>query len=180
MTTAEYITTFASIIVGLAVADLATSFHRLIRNRARVGWDWLPVATALLVLLSVVQYWWSRFAYWQSAPAVSFGQFLPDLLLLLLIFFLAAAALPDELPEGHFDLRKYYIENSRYFWSLFALFVVAATALRIFRVVGADTSLVEQLRRNSFNLVSIALMLLLRSEERRVGKECRSRWSPYH
>src|SRR2546423_13086619 len=25
-----------------------------------------------------------------------------------------------------------------------------------------------------------ALMNLLRSEERRVGKECRSRWSPYH
>ena len=23
-------------------------------------------------------------------------------------------------------------------------------------------------------------MLCLRSEERRVGKECRSRWSPYH
>ena len=25
-----------------------------------------------------------------------------------------------------------------------------------------------------------ALALLHRSEERRVGKECRSRWSPYH
>ena len=24
------------------------------------------------------------------------------------------------------------------------------------------------------------LLYLLRSEERRVGKECRSRWSPYH
>ena len=24
------------------------------------------------------------------------------------------------------------------------------------------------------------ILLLLRSEERRVGKECRSRWSPYH
>ena len=24
------------------------------------------------------------------------------------------------------------------------------------------------------------MLLLLRSEERRVGKECRSRWSPYH
>ena len=23
-------------------------------------------------------------------------------------------------------------------------------------------------------------MIILRSEERRVGKECRSRWSPYH
>ena len=26
----------------------------------------------------------------------------------------------------------------------------------------------------------IELQVLLRSEERRVGKECRSRWSPYH
>src|SRR5260370_39992035 len=29
------------------------------------------------------------------------------------------------------------------------------------------------------NLI-IAFCLFLRSEERRVGKECRSRWSPYH
>ena len=28
--------------------------------------------------------------------------------------------------------------------------------------------------------LAIGLMLLARSEERRVGKECRSRWSPYH
>ena len=26
----------------------------------------------------------------------------------------------------------------------------------------------------------ILVLLTLRSEERRVGKECRSRWSPYH
>ena len=25
-----------------------------------------------------------------------------------------------------------------------------------------------------------SIQLILRSEERRVGKECRSRWSPYH
>src|SRR3712207_9510121 len=29
-------------------------------------------------------------------------------------------------------------------------------------------------------LAIIANLILLRSEERRVGKECRSRWSPYH
>src|SRR5260370_2083265 len=28
--------------------------------------------------------------------------------------------------------------------------------------------------------VDIVFVLFLRSEERRVGKECRSRWSPYH
>ena len=27
---------------------------------------------------------------------------------------------------------------------------------------------------------SVELYSVLRSEERRVGKECRSRWSPYH
>ena len=29
-------------------------------------------------------------------------------------------------------------------------------------------------------VVGLAAMLVMRSEERRVGKECRSRWSPYH
>ena len=33
-------------------------------------------------------------------------------------------------------------------------------------------TLVETLKRDSWNAP--------RSEERRVGKECRSRWSPYH
>src|SRR2546422_7213500 len=29
-------------------------------------------------------------------------------------------------------------------------------------------------------LVTVAMVVVVRSEERRVGKECRSRWSPYH
>ena len=28
--------------------------------------------------------------------------------------------------------------------------------------------------------IVLSLLGLIRSEERRVGKECRSRWSPYH
>src|SRR3712207_8230039 len=39
---------------------------------------------------------------------------------------------------------------------------------------GHHQRLVHQLREHLQNVVS------LRSEERRVGKECRSRWSPYH
>ena len=34
--------------------------------------------------------------------------------------------------------------------------------------------------RQSKNLTQEELGNLIRSEERRVGKECRSRWSPYH
>ena len=35
----------------------------------------------------------------------------------------------------------------------------------------------EAIRQREFDLV---LLDINRSEERRVGKECRSRWSPYH
>src|SRR5256885_6710850 len=45
-------------------------------------------------------------------------------------------------------------------------------------VGGAERDrLYEESGGNPFYLLQLALM---RSEERRVGKECRSRWSPYH
>ena len=37
-----------------------------------------------------------------------------------------------------------------------------------------------QLWRRTLNPAGLSLDTLTRSEERRVGKECRSRWSPYH
>ena len=33
---------------------------------------------------------------------------------------------------------------------------------------------------NGLGIASMILGIVARSEERRVGKECRSRWSPYH
>ena len=40
----------------------------------------------------------------------------------------------------------------------------------------------SSLKRNVPMLLSVMLVTFIsfRSEERRVGKECRSRWSPYH
>jgi hypothetical protein len=46
---------FASIIVGIAVADELVSVHRLLRHRHKVGWDWAALVVALLVLLAQVQ-----------------------------------------------------------------------------------------------------------------------------
>ena len=33
---------------------------------------------------------------------------------------------------------------------------------------------------NLIAVIGLATVIPMRSEERRVGKECRSRWSPYH
>src|SRR5437588_7040194 len=51
---------------------------------------------------------------------------------------------------------------------------VQTCALPIWRVIGGQQVIDEQLQP------PLALVLVHRSEERRVGKECRSRWSPYH
>ena len=40
-------------------------------------------------------------------------------------------------------------------------------------------SFVGEQRKKIKTAVALAI-IVLRSEERRVGKECRSRWSPYH
>ena len=37
---------------------------------------------------------------------------------------------------------------------------------------------VSQAEKDKYHMIS--LICGIRSEERRVGKECRSRWSPYH
>lgn len=132
MTAGEYVSAFASIILALAVADLATSMHRLLRARKRVRWDWLPIAVALLILLSTVQFWWLFFELWRSSSRFALGGFLPDFLTLLLLFFIASAALPDDVPAEGLDLEAYYFENRTYFWSLFLLLVVSTTASIIF------------------------------------------------
>src|SRR5690242_8284590 len=57
---------------------------------------------------------------------------------------------------------------------------VANTCLRICQRDTADGKM-ARLRRAKFPQNSFWLIpWLRRSEERRVGKECRSRWSPYH
>ena len=46
---------------------------------------------------------------------------------------------------------------------------------------GSSEELLEAFRPGKFDLLLMDIYMDgMRSEERRVGKECRSRWSPYH
>src|SRR3712207_9321114 len=47
-------------------------------------------------------------------------------------------------------------------------------------VVNNRTRLLSGVAREAFRLRAEVVERSFRSEERRVGKECRSRWSPYH
>lgn len=146
MAAGEYVSAFASIILALAVTDLATSMHRLLRARTRVRWAWLPLAVALLILLATVQFWWTFFVLWSARAQFSLGGFLPDFLTLLLLFFIASAALPDEVPSQGLDLEAYYFDNRIYFWTLFTLLVVSTTVSTILHRATATTTPGEVMR----------------------------------
>src|SRR2546429_7777202 len=47
------------------------------------------------------------------------------------------------------------------------------------RVIASDPEMRASLARSARDFIE-EIVLTIRSEERRVGKECRSRWSPYH
>src|SRR3712207_9473826 len=56
-----------------------------------------------------------------------------------------------------------------------------ALTRRKFEEFGVDRALwVVDVRQSLYFQQIVKILELLRSEERRVGKECRSRWSPYH
>ena len=67
---------------------------------------------------------------------------------------------------------------------LFTIFIILVFRIGTsITVPGVNAKSLEALSGLSFlNMLSLVSgnAMVLRSEERRVGKECRSRWSPYH
>ena len=169
MTAGDYVAAFASIIVALAVTDLAHSMHRLLRARKRVQWDWLPLAVALLILLATLQFWWAFFDVWRSSNQFALGGFLPAFISLLLLFFCASAALPDECPADGMDLKAYYLENRTYFWSLFLLLAVSAMVSVVSRQLTSSMTAADLVRLilTDGNLALIVISAVLISTKNR-------------
>jgi multisubunit Na+/H+ antiporter MnhC subunit len=156
----EYLFALVSILIGLAVADLSSSLHRLLRARQRVKWDWLALASALLVMMLILEFWWIFYGLGTSSAWTHYGAFLVLAATLVCMFLLASAALPDEVPAEGTDLRQYYQENGGYFWSLFSLFVLLMIAVEL---VAAGDPLPDAgvLWRTVLNLTLAAFLLSL-------------------
>ena len=131
MTPFEYLFALVSILIGLSVTDLSGSLHRLLRARRRVRWDWLPLASALLVMLLILEFWWVFYGLGSSPVWTHYGAFLVLGASLISMFLLASATLPDNVPEAGLDLGEYYRENAPYLWTLFGVFVLLMIAVEL-------------------------------------------------
>ena len=62
-----------------------------------------------------------------------------------------------------------------YYKVTFPVYVLAGFGVSYFLIKSLSVEL-----NNKWLRLALGILMLGRSEERRVGKECRSRWSPYH
>jgi hypothetical protein len=117
----EYSLGLFAVLIGLAVADVANSFHRLARSRFPVIWDPLALLAAAYALCMAVGMWFDLWGVRHFAATRHFFFYLWLIAEMFVLFLIAAAALPDETGSGC-DLREHYAATRRYFWTLVALF----------------------------------------------------------
>jgi hypothetical protein len=131
----EYAMGLFSVLIGLAVADIATSFHRLVRSRSTVTWDPLTLLGAFFALSLAIGMWFDLWGIRNVTATRAFFFYLSIVAELFVVFLIAAASLPDE-PHGGIDLRAFYASNRRYFWSLIAVFGVGYLVHGLYFVSG--------------------------------------------
>jgi hypothetical protein len=159
----SHLRTVVAVLVGLALSNLATSVHHLLRERHRVRWDWLAPSTALLSVLLILQFWFSYYDFGKAALLTRLGPVLLLLLELLLVVLLACSALPDGASE--LDLRRYYADQSRYFWLVASSYVAGAMAWSLW--LAPPVGLAARLAALAPDLVFVLLCLLLAVVRRR-------------
>lgn len=127
----SHLRTVVGMLVALALSNLATSIHHLLRERHRVRWDWLAPCTALIATLLILHFWFGYYDFGRRAALLSrLGPVLLLLLELLQVVLLACSSLPDGASE--LDLRRYYTDQSRYFWLVASSYLVGTIAWNFF------------------------------------------------
>lgn len=133
MTQHELIITFFTIIYGIFLTDLFLSFHKLIRDKKKVKWHWLPILAAWYLFLVILKNWWDVLLIEQTADTLNLYVFIAYGHLMLLLFLLVSNVLPDNVEETGVDLKKYYFDNHRYFWGLMLGVLILLVAIRLIK-----------------------------------------------
>jgi hypothetical protein len=147
MDTFDYITALVAVVIGLAIADLATSLHRLLRNRRIVQWDWVSPLAALLILAELFNLWWR----WRGFTGTTTAEVIPYFVALILIYLAACATLPDQVPAQGIDLRQHFDENRSYFWFVYATYVALIITLLSVRALHHGSSMSDLVSKYYFD-----------------------------
>lgn len=123
----DYAMGLVTIVVGIAISDLAVSFHKLLRHRRTVSWDARTLLAAALTFVVLFSMWFDLWAVHARQEILNFPFLLSILVELVLLFLMATAVLPDD-PLPNDDLATFYDDNARSIWTFFLLFQISYVA----------------------------------------------------
>lgn len=133
----EYAVGLISLIVGLALADIAVSLHRLIKRRGSVRWSAFSIIAVIVVSFQCVGMWYDIWSLRRIADQFSIFFYITLLLELFLLFLGASAVLPDEREDG-WDLVAYHETQRHYLWTIMSLFFAAYGSHWLYFVIISD------------------------------------------
>lgn len=120
-----------TVILGLALTQVASSLHKLLLAGRRVAWAAEPILLTVLVSLIIVMTWLSSWTA-RNETSVAYWQIFTQILTLLILYFAAASCLPEpDACDERVDIYAYY-DRTRVlsFGSLFsAYFIYLANSL---------------------------------------------------
>lgn len=92
MSPADYALGLVSILVGLALADVVASLHRLLRLARAVRWDGRRILCVVLVLIVIVGMWFEAWTIHTVKAVLSFPFYLSLFVEFMILFLICAAA----------------------------------------------------------------------------------------
>jgi len=110
----EYLIALVSVIAGLGVTRALSGLARVVNNREKIGFSWLPICWTANILLWLIAFWWFTFLL-SSFEGWTPGLHVFVLLYASLIFFLLALLHPESLDEG-FDMLENFLGNRKLFF----------------------------------------------------------------
>ena len=120
----DYAMGLVSIVVGIAMSDLAVSFHKLFRHRRTISWDARTLLAAALTFVVLFSMWFDIWAVHGRLEILNYPFLLSIIVELVLLFLMATAVLPDD-PLPNENLTAFYDDNARSIWTFFLLFQIS-------------------------------------------------------
>ena len=129
----DIVITLFTIVYGLMLADLFSSFHKLVSIRKIVKWHWLPLLAAWYLFLTILNNWWGLLPAQNPTDSMSIYLFIAHGHWLFLTFLLVSTALPDVIDKNGIELKSYYFKRQRYFWGLMSSVVILSILINFFK-----------------------------------------------
>jgi len=116
----EHLSVLVSIVVGVAVSQVLFGLGQLVRRRGSYKVDPLYILANVVILLVLVDSWWSTFS-WHDVSGWSYSRTWFVMLNPLLVT-MAAQLLPPDWDERPLDIHTTYYRNHRLIFSLLAFY----------------------------------------------------------